>query len=202
MVEKEREKMNTLSKINSDLVTGSLQDIAQQKNQGLAETFMQCDVIILVDTSGSMDARDSRNKKSRYEVACEELKGLQGSLPGKIAVISFSSDVQFCPSGVPVFQGSGTDMAKALKFAKLADTISGMRFILISDGEPGSESETLAVAMTYNNQIDTIFVGPEERPAGRDFLQRLASASGGQTITADRAKELKASVETMLLKAG
>jgi Mg-chelatase subunit ChlD len=190
-----------LTRQDQSLVTGSLQDLAQRNNQSIAETFINCDVVILVDTSGSMNASDSRNGRSRYDVACEELKALQGSLPGRIAVLSFSSDVIFCPSGVPIFLGANTDMAKALQFAKVADT-PGMRFILLSDGEPDDPQKTLSIASGYKNRIDAIYVGPEDNPIGRDFLQRLAKASGGQTITADRAQELKAGIETLLLNAG
>ena len=117
-------------------------------------------------------------------------------------MLSFSSDVEFCPSGVAVFQGGGTDMAKALQFAKVADGIPGMRFILISDCEPDYPTDTLRIAASYKNKIDTIYVGPENRPIGRDFLEKLAQTSGGQTITADRAKELKSGIETLLLNAG
>lgn len=191
-----------LTKQNQSLVEGSLYEIAKNNNQSIAESFINCDVVILVDTSGSMSVTDSLGGMSRYDVACEELKGLQDSLPGKIAVLSFSSDVEFCPSGVAVFQGGGTDMAKALQFAKVADGIPGMRFILISDGEPDYPTDTLRIAASYKNKIDTIYVGPENRPIGRDFLEKLAQTSGGQTITADRAKELKSGIETLLLNAG
>ncbi len=193
--------MNDLTYTNNKLVTGSLQDLAQKNNQSIAETFIGCDAIVIVDTSASMSQADSRGGKSRYDVACDELRALQGSLPGKIAVLGFSSDVMFCPSGVPIYLGSSTNMAKALQFAKIADT-PGMRFILISDGEPDSPSETLSIAGGYRNRIDTIYVGPEHDPLGQDFLQRLARESGGQTITADRAQELKSGIETLLLNAG
>jgi len=189
-----------ITKHDQRLVTGSLQDLAQKNNQSIAETFINCDVVILVDTSGSMSASDSRGGRSRYDVACDELRALQGSLPGKIAVLSFSSDVIFCPSGMPIFLGANTDMAKALQFAKIADT-PGMRFILISDGDPDDPAQTLSIATSYKNRIDAIYVGPEDHPIGQSFLQRLATASGGQTLTADRAKELKAGIETLLLKA-
>jgi Mg-chelatase subunit ChlD len=188
--------------MNNTLVKGSLSDIAKRSNQSIAETFVNCDVIVMVDTSGSMGAQDSRGGRSRYDVACEELKALQGSLPGKIAVLSFSSDVEFNPSGTPRFMQSTTDMTKALRFAKVADNIPGMRFILISDGEPNSPEQALATARTYKNKIDTVYVGPEDRPTGQGFLVKLAKASGGQTMTADRAKELKSGIETLLLNAG
>ena len=73
--------------------------------------------------------------------------------------------------------------------------------ILISDGQPDSEEEALKIAKTYQNHIDVIYVGPESSPSGREFLKKLAQASGGQAITADRAKELAASIEKLLLRA-
>lgn len=184
--------------MNNQIVIGSISAIAHQTNKSIAETFASCDCIIIVDVSGSMDQKDSRGGRSRYDIACDELAQLQASLPGKIAVIAFSNEPVFCPGGVPLYQGGGTNMAKALRFTKIAD-IPGMRFILISDGEPDNERETLAVAQTYHNKISTIFVGPEERPAGRDFLNRLAAATGGLGVTVDRAKELKSHIEKLLL---
>ena len=95
--------------------------------------------------------------------------------------------------------GNKTNLAAALRFAKLAD-VPGISIIVISDGEPDNETEALGLAKTFKNCISTIYVGPEERPTGRDFLTRLAKTTGGRTITADRAKELSASIETLLLK--
>lgn len=51
------------------------------------------------------------------------------------------------------------------------------------------------------NQIITGSVGNEARPNGRDFLQRLASASGGQILTADRVKGLETAVQKLLAAA-
>jgi hypothetical protein len=179
------------------IIKGSLGQIAQQNNQSLAETFVNADCVILIDTSGSMSACDSRGNKSRYEVACDELKNLQASLPGKLALISFSDDCLFCPSGVPFNYEGGTDLTKALKFAKVAD-VTGMRFIVISDGQPESEETALAVARTYKAKIDTIYVGPENG-SGSAFLRKLAKVSGGQGVTAAKVAQLAANVERLLL---
>jgi len=186
--------------MNNQIIAGSLGAIAQQNGTSIAESFVNADAIILIDTSGSMHAHDSRGGKSRYEVACEELKTLQASLPGKLALLSFSDDVLFCPNGIPFDFGLMTDLARALKFAKMGDLASGMRFIVISDGEPNDEEETLAVAKTYRNKIDTVYIGPEGGD-GQKFLKRLAKASHGQTVTADRVKELAANVQKLLLTA-
>lgn len=180
------------------IVPGSLGALAKQEGKSVAETFVNVDLVVIVDTSGSMSTKDSRGGKSRYKIACEELTYLQAGHPGKIAVLAFSDEVQFCPSGVPTYLGGGTDMAQALRFAKIAD-VPGMQFILISDGEPNDEQETLAVAKTYRNKISTIYVGPEDQPAGREFLRRLAAATGGQTVIADRANLLADKITTLYL---
>lgn len=182
---------------NHAIIQGSLGAVAAQEGKSIAESFVNADVIIITDTSGSMEACDSRGGKSRYEVACEELKNLQAQLPGKLALLSFSDDVVFCPNGIPFQFGGGTDLAKALKFAKLAD-VKGMHFIVISDGQPDDEHEALKVARTYKNRIDTIYVGPEGGE-GQEFLKRLAKASGGQGVTAEKVKELSSTVERLLL---
>jgi Mg-chelatase subunit ChlD len=180
------------------IVTGSLGAIAQQSGKSIAETFMSADAIVIVDTSGSMSSNDSRSGKSRYDVACEELAALQKSMPGKIAVISFSSVTLFCPNGVPTNLGGGTDLAGALRFAKAAD-VPDMQFIVISDGQPDEPDKALKIARTYKNHISVIYVGPEEHPAGRQFLEQLAAATGGQTVTASKAQGLLQATESLLL---
>jgi hypothetical protein len=46
-----------------------------------------------------------------------------------------------------------------------------------------------------------VYVGPEDEREGREFLARLAAANGGQAVTADRAQQLAAKIETLLLEA-
>jgi len=182
------------------IVPGSLSDVATMTGNSLAETFIDAAAVILLDTSGSMNIRDSRGGRSRYDVALEELASLQEAIPGRLAVIAFSHLPLFVPGGQPPFLGGTTDLTAALKFAKVAD-VPGMRFVLVSDGEPDNEKTALATARTYRGKIDVVYVGPEAQPRGRDFLQRLAAACGGKTMTADCVKELASKVETLLLGA-
>jgi len=179
------------------LIPGSISAIARDSGKSLAHTFINADVIVLVDTSGSMGTPDSRGGQSRYDVACEELAALQGSLPGKVAVISFSDRTMFCPDGVPFNLRGGTDLAGALRFARVAD-VPDMRFIIISDGEPDKPRAALKEAARYKAKIDVIYVGSETSPAGRDFLTSLARASGGQAVTAEAAKQLAVTVQHLL----
>lgn len=185
---------------SSAIVLGSLSDVASRGDMTIAESFINADAVILVDCSASMDARDSRGGRKRFDVALEELATLQAHMPGKIAVIAFSSSVQFVPGGQPPFLCASTDLAAALQFAKVAD-VPGMRFVVISDGEPDDAQGALAIAATYQNRIDTVYVGPEAYPSGRRFLEQLATAKGGQSLTADRAQELAAKTEQILLGA-
>ena len=186
--------------MNETMVVGSVAQVAQQQGATLAETFINVDYVVMVDTSGSMGVCDSRGGKSRYDVACEELEGLQKSLPGKLAVISFSNDALFCPGGVPINMMGGTDMAGVLRYSRVAD-VEGIRFFMISDGYPDDERSAMDAAKKYQSRIDGIYVGPEEDPRGRDFLERLAAASGGKVVTADKAKELSKGI-TYLIGAG
>lgn len=183
--------------MNNQIIPGSLSAISQQSGKSIAESFLSADCIVIVDTSGSMHNNDSREGKSRYDVACQELKTLQATLPGKIAVLSFSSDVQFCPAGIPHDYGEMTNLSKALNFAKMAD-VPDMRFIVISDGEPDSEGEAITAAKKFTNRIDTIFVGPDGG-SGQEFLKRLAKASGGQNVTSEKVKELATDIKKLLL---
>lgn len=182
---------------NTQLVAGSIGAIAQRTGQSIAQTFLSVDIIAVVDVSGSMVRHDARDNQSRYDVACQELAALQNKHPGRVAVVAFSSGVQFCPGGVPIYEGDGTNLAGALRFVKVAD--GTVRFVVISDGEPDNAEDALAVARTFTSRIDTVYVGPEGG-RGAEFLRQLAAASGGQhaVTTVDA---LCGQVERLLLTA-
>jgi hypothetical protein len=181
------------------LVRGSLADIASQSNQTVAETFLNADLIVLLDVSASMGRNDARGNRQRYDVACEELALLQADMPGRVAVIGFSAYPEFAPSGKPAYQGGNTDLAGALKFARIADT-GDVRFAVISDGEPDSEREALDAAKTYKGCIDCIYIGPENDKRAQDFMSRLASAHNGKQVTT-QVHLLAERIETLLITA-
>jgi len=162
----------------------------------LAESFLSADVLLIVDMSGSMGAKDAPGGKSRYEAAENELKRLQEANPGKIAVIAFSDSAEFCPTGIPRRIGAGTNLAGALRFVKPADG-TGVRFIVISDGEPDDPWQALAEARSFSSKIDCVYIGPESGH-GRDFLKRLAAASGGTYCQGDAPGLLERQVTLLL----
>lgn len=180
------------------VVPGSLADTAAKSGGSLAESFVDAEFIDIVDCSGSMSAHDSRDNQSRYKVACQELAALQKQRPGKHAIISFSNYPQFQPGGHLPAPSGGTDLAGALKFARLAD-LPGIQFFVISDGQPdlGTADDALTEAKKFKAKISCIYVGPEGG-IGQPYLELLARASGGQFATAEKAIELAAAVETIL----
>ena len=178
------------------VVAGSLSDVAMRDNVSVAESFLSADVIVLVDVSGSMGACDARGGQQRYSAACAELAKLQRTLPGKIAVVAFSSAPQFVPGGVPFFIGGGTDLAAALRFVQPADGC--VDYIVISDGVPDDEAEALSVASRFTSKISTCYIGPEYDTSAMEFLRHLATASRGQSVRGD-ATQLAESVEKLML---
>jgi len=178
------------------VVKGSLMDASQSRGVTMAEAIMEAEAIVLIDMSGSMGAQDMGGK-ARYEVAQEQLARLQGRMPGAVGVISFSTSPVFVPDGIPVFSAGSTNLARALEFAKVAD-VEGMRFIVISDGFPDSESLALDVARRYTNKIDTVFIGPADDTIGQDFLRQLAAAGGGKSVSDIRLVELARALQLLL----
>lgn len=181
------------------IVPGSLSSIAARDGASLVEVFMSCDYIILVDTSGSMSEQDSRGGKSRYDVACDELRKLQSSLPGKLGIFSYSSECMICPGGVPNYQGGGTELLEAMEYVEPADgTIK--KYVVISDGYPesGTENSILALARRMITPIDTIFAGPIEDMLGRQFMAELANAGRGRSEFSANASDLGDSARKLL----
>ena len=184
--------MNSLT-----IVPGSLLDAAQRGNISLAESFLGCDALVIIDSSGSMIGRDASDSRTRHQAARDELRQLQSSLPGRVGVIVFSNTVQFVPGGdYPELNGS-TDLAQALQFVKVADDC-GIKIIVVSDGDPDDQQKALAVARTFKTRIDAIYIGPERESRGRDFLQQLCKATGGKFVTSDHVAEIAEPVRLML----
>lgn len=182
------------------VVSGSIGDVARTTGKSVAESFVSADAIILVDVSGSMSTADAGEdgRTQRFTVALRELAVLQKTMPGRLAVIGFSDDQRFFPGGQPLFDGGGTDLKAALHFAKVAD-VPGMRFVVICDGCPDDEAGALAVASTYKNRIDTIFVGNPHMTPAIEFLKKLASVGGGQHVDAAQVKALAQATTQLLL---
>lgn len=166
---------------SNQLVRGSLQDISISGRTSLAQAFLGVSALILIDVSYSMNQDDCPGGRKRFTVAQEQLIKLQRDLPGKIGVVAWSSTAYFCPGGLPTEPFGGTNLVNALTFVRPADGCQ-IKIIIISDGEPDAPDQTLDIARNFKSKLDTIYVGPETGH-GRDFLRRLADASGGQSVS-------------------
>lgn len=183
------------------IVQGSLKDVADTSGATIHDLFDRLTACIMVDVSSSMTTHDASGGISRYDAAVEQLKRLQKDLPGKIAVGWFADKADIAISGVPLDPHGCTNMVAALEKMKVFDGGNQVKLILISDGEPdgGTETETLNLARTFSNKIDTIFVG-NEMSAGATFLKELAAATGGVMMTNQTARlnELNQNIRLLL----
>ena len=188
--------------MDNTLIIGSIGQIAQSTGQALAETFLSASAILILDCSGSMSANDAPDGKSREQAAREQLIRLQATHKGKLALVCFADYAIFAPTGLPVNCGSMTNMVAALKYVQPADDTS-TQFILISDGSPNDEKETLQVAKEFKTAIETIYIGPEnDREGGRTFLEKLARTTGGKAMISDAPGLLGNGIERLLLQEG
>jgi len=184
--------------MNAQIVRGSLSDIAKKNNQSLAESFLNAEIVILLDNSGSMEINDAPNGMSRQEAAERELKTIQGNFQGKVALVCFADYPVFSPNGKVVSCGGMTDMTAALHKIKVADDC-GLKIVLISDGAPDSESSTLQVASTFKSRIDCIYIGREEG-SGQAFLDKLMKVTGGKRFESNAPGMLGDGVSRLLLE--
>lgn len=168
--------MTAITKHSS--VKGSLQSIANKTGITVAQAFVDCEIVVLMDVSASMRADDYYDGNTRYKKACNQLAKLQSENPGKVCLISFNDRQAFCPSGIANWPSGSTDIAGALNFIKRIDN-TGIKIVLISDGEPDDEQPALDQARQFKTKINCIYIGVEGE-SGADFLRRLSAVTGGQ----------------------
>src|SRR5215475_14490602 len=164
---------------SNEIVFGSIANIAATNGKSIAQQFaLDIKAILVIDISVSMAARDCAYGHSRYAVAVKELERLQRSIPGKVAIVEFSTIALFAPGGIPSEPQANTNLAEALRFIRPADGC-GIEMWVISDGAPDSETAALDEARTFQSKINTVYIGPEEG-SGADFLRRLSALTGGR----------------------
>lgn len=170
---------NKLKTTDGNVVKGSIQDVANQTGQSMADAMLGAQYVAIIDISISMDTRDAKGEGSlsirRFDAAVQALNSLQGSMPGQWIIIEFSSTHQIVPSGAIHSPNGFTNLAGALEFAKQFNGM-GLKFYLISDGEPDSKSAALNVARTWQDKLDVICVGGA---TGSEFMRELAAVTGG-----------------------
>lgn len=162
-----------------NIVQGSIGSHMQTNNMSMAEAWLNVDVVVMMDVSGSMAITDAGEEVSRFKIANSELAKVQSLNPGKVAIIEFSDTAKFIPFGELSQPEGSTNVTAALQFARMMDKVGDIKFLLVSDGEPNNPTESIEVARSFTHRIDTIYVGPKGKQAGQDFLRQLSTATGG-----------------------
>lgn len=186
------------------LVTGSFAEVQKTTGTGMARSWLRVEAVLLVDVSSSMATHDSGegDREARVTVAAREVAKLQRRMPGKLAIVSFNNDADWDPAGrLPEPSGS-TNVAGALEYTRdlLGEGATGIKVVVISDGEPDSAEAALAEAALLKAAgaaINTVYCGPDHGH-GKAFLERLATFGGGEFGEAVLAKALEATVTKLL----
>ena len=184
----------SIQKSEQKVAQGSIYDVSNRQNVPVEAVMADAQAVVFLDRSGSMSHyinedqydpfaynRPNPGGNTRFEDANKALEGIQRRYDGKIILIPFSTFPELQLNGVPRPPDGGTDVAAALEMGKQFDGL-GMKFVLISDGEPNSDVAAIEVAKTYEDPIDTIFIGADKDIRGIDFLNRLSAATRGQAL--------------------
>jgi hypothetical protein len=173
--------MPDLQKYTGTPAKGSIKDVADRNNQSVADAMMEAEVIVIVDVSSSMgwnkdddySWEPTGKDNTRWHHANVALENLQRKFDGKIIVMDFGDEANWRLDGNIAKAYGGTNLTDALELAKDFDGV-GMKFIVISDGEPNNQFTALAVAKQFTDPIDTIYIGPASGQ-GEQFLRSLAT---------------------------
>ena len=133
-------------------------------------------VVILCDISGSMRGQPMTRLR-------EHLSQMWSEVSDFTKLFAFADSIRevTSPEKLPE-AGGGTFLKEAFEHVV---SFWPPRTILISDGLPQDMEGSLEAAQKLPGTIDAIFVGPETDRRGIEFMRRLTTANGGQTIVRD-----------------
>lgn len=157
------------------------------------------EILILADISGSMSDADGGSERRVTRISL--LKKALDDLPAGVRIIAFSDDPREVKSVAELHPDGGTNLAGAIN---MAATFKPVRTVIISDGEPDSETLATQAAGKLTGIIDVVYCGSPKNKHARDFLESLARAGmGGYYETGDKLeieKQLPAVVKGLLGK--
>lgn len=169
---------------------GSVYEVANAQSREVAMVLADVDAIALFDISGSMSG-------DKFVQAGLALDQLQKKFRGKLAIIEFDMNARWRLNGRPSSPNGSTNLTAALELAKPFDG-TGIRFIVISDGAPDNRYTAQEVAATFEDPIDSVFIGPDHDISGKLFLEGLSALKGGKSMGQTDVKELEARVTKLL----
>ncbi len=187
----------------SDLVP-TPQRLPASTHSGLAARIKaykrETGTFLLLDCSGSMDERISREERAIDKVR-SVARGLRRDYPTLRQIIfpaaSSGPGVECARevTGDIPEPGGTTPLAAAIR---LAASLGAMHLFVVSDGEPTDRDGAMQAAHEAKCQIDVCYIG---RPgdSGEQFLRELARQHGGSCDTLDlRTKQLETKIRGFL----
>jgi len=149
--------------------------------------------LLLVDCSGSMSSTTSKSER-KIDVLRKVVKDLRESHPVPVAAFGVKNGVEVVDT-VPEPQGS-TNMHEAIDFG---NGQGATHLIIVTDGQPDSESRTFQAAARFGKPIDVFYIG-DGNDSGADFAKRLAAATGGTANVTDLGapKQLQSAIAGLL----
>ncbi len=138
---------------------------------------MKDKIVVLADVSPSMTEIDggSREGKSRFALLVQALSGL----PREVCILTFSGGVREVRSAAEVRLGDGMGGTALHLAIDAAVPRSPIRTVIISDGEPDSESLARAAIERLTGIVDVVYCGNPANSQARNFLESLARAGAG-----------------------
>lgn len=155
-----------IRRMEESLQAKSLTDLVNQDDN----------VMLLIDTSSSMDTKLRGTSKRYIDALREAVTTIKGA--GHVPMIAFGgpydAQVRFVDA-VPEPDG-GTPLHVAIPFAK---EYGATRVVVISDGAPDLPEQCMIEAQNFGGQIDVVYVG-DAGDMGSVFLDKLAQITGGK----------------------
>ena len=138
-------------------------------------------VLLLLDCSASM--ADMAGARSKLALLQEALDWLVPQLPADAGMIAFAASPQLLAPGARLPDPAG-GTALHLALDEAARHRPG-RSIVVSDGQPDDAALAFEAAARLRGRIDTLYCGPDNDEAAKNFLRRLARAGAGRCVTID-----------------
>jgi len=146
--------------------------------------------MMLVDVSSSMNEtiRSGGTKIDACRATCDALRE-----SNPVPVAAFGGIVELVDR-VPHPSG-GTPLHRGIEFAQ---GLGADHLVVITDGEPDSESAALAAAKAFGGVIDVFYIGNGD-DAGSRFAAELARQTGGSVNLTDLAQPKQLAGKILLL---
>jgi Mg-chelatase subunit ChlD len=174
---------SAIDRLNRSLEKSSLDDLVKARTRRS---------LLLVDCSDSMNGR-IRSGERKITALRSVVKGLRETHP--VPVAAFGSGGTILVDEVPEPCGS-TPLHTAIEYGRRE---GATHLVVVTDGQPDSESAAFAEARQFGHPIDVFYIG-DGGDSGAIFAAELAKLTGGTVHLTDlgKPKELGTKIAGLL----